>query len=60
MIAPTALIPFLFFFVACNAAGAGGDLIMVIQLMSFSPETLMEDNDVGVMIYGPVRNGNAA
>jgi hypothetical protein len=60
VIAPIALVPFLLFFVVFNAAGAGGDLIMAIQLMSFASETLMEDNDAGVTIYGPERNGNAA
>ena len=60
VIVPIALVPFLLFFVVFNAAGAGGDLIMAIQLMSFASETLMEDNDAGVTIYGPERNGNAA
>ena len=59
-ITPTALVPFLFFFVAFNAAGAGGDLIMAIQLMSFASETLMEDSDTGVTIYRPERGRNAA
>lgn len=55
-IAPIALVPFLLFFVAFNAGGAAGDLIMVIQLASFSSDTLMEDNDAGVTIYGPKRD----
>jgi len=60
MIVPIALVPFLLFFVAFNASGAAGDLIMAIQLMSLSSDTLMEDNDAGVMVYGPKRNRNAA
>jgi len=60
VIAPIALVPFLLFFVAFNAAGAAGDLIMVIQLAPFSSDTVMEDNDAGVTIYGPKRNRNAA
>jgi hypothetical protein len=53
VIVPIALVPILFFFVAFNAAGAAGDLIIAIQLMSFSSDTLMEDNDAGLTIYGP-------
>jgi len=60
VIAPISLVPFLLFFVAFNAAGAAGDLIMVIQLAPFSSDTVMEDNDAGVTIYGPKRNRNAA
>lgn len=53
VIVPIALVPLLFFFVAFNAAGAAGDLIIAIQLMSYSSDTLMEDNDAGLTIYGP-------
>ena len=59
-ILPIAFVPFLLFFVAFNAAGAAGDLIMVIQLMPFSSDTLMEDAVSGVIIYGPERGKNAA
>ncbi len=59
-IAPTPLVPFLLLFVAFNAAGAAGDLIMVIRLMAFSSDTMMEDNEAGVTIYGPKRNKNTA
>ncbi len=54
-IAPIPLVPFLLFFVVFNAAGAAGDAIMALQLMSFSSDTVMEDNDAGVAIYGPKR-----
>ena len=60
VIVPIAFVPFLLFFVAVNASGAAGDLIMVIQLMPFSSDTWMEDNDSGVIIYGPERGRNAA
>ena len=56
MIVPIVLVPFFLFLVAFNAAGAAGDLIMVIQLMLFNSDVLMEDNDAGVIIYGPNRN----
>jgi hypothetical protein len=59
-IVPIAFVPLLLFFVAVNASGAGGDLIMAIRLMSFSADTMMEDNDAGVTIYRSERNGNAA
>ena len=58
-VAPIALVPVLFFFVIFNAAGAAGDLIIAIRLMSFSPDTLMEDSQAGVAIYGPKENSNA-
>jgi hypothetical protein len=60
VIVPFAFVPFLFFFVAINASGAAGDLIMVIQLMPFSSDTLMEDIDSSVIVYGPERDRNAA
>jgi hypothetical protein len=60
VIVPTAFVPFLLFFVAFNASGAAGDLIMVIQLIQFSSDTLMEDSSSGVIIYGPERFRNAA
>jgi hypothetical protein len=56
MIVPIVLVPFLLFFVVINASGAAGDLIIVIQLMLFPSDVLMEDNDAGVIIYGPNRN----
>lgn len=60
VIAPIALVPLFFFFVASNAAGAAGDLIIAIQLMSFSSDTMIEDNNAGLIIYGPKRNRKAA
>ena len=56
VIAPIPFVSFLLFFVALNAAGAAGDLIMVIKLMSFPSDTVMRDNHAGVAIYGPKRN----
>jgi len=52
-IVPVALVPILILFVAFNAAGAAGDLLMVARLLSYSPDTLMQDNDSGVIVYGP-------
>jgi hypothetical protein len=60
VIVPIAFVPFLLFFVVFNACGAAGDLIMVIQLMRFSSDTLIEDSTSGVIIYGPKRDRNAA
>jgi hypothetical protein len=56
VIVPIAYVPFLLFFVTFNAAGAAGDVIMVIQLVRFSSDSVMEDNDSGVIIYGPKEN----
>lgn len=60
VIVPIAFVPFLLFFVVFNVSGAAGDLIMVIQLMRFSSDTLIEDSTSGVIIYGPERDKNAA
>ena len=59
VMAPIRFVPFLLFFVALNAAGAAGDMIMAIQLMSFSSDSMMADNAVGVTIYESPRNINA-
>jgi len=59
-IVPIAYVPFLLFFVAFNAAGATGDLIMVIQLMLFSSDTVMEDSGTGVIIYRLKESRNQA
>lgn len=60
VIVPTTYVPFLLFFAAFNAAGAAGDLIMVIQLMQFSSDTVMEDNGSGVIIYRLKESRNQA
>lgn len=52
-IAPVAALPVLGFSIALNAAGAAGDLVMAVRLLSFSPDNLMEDSDAGVVVYGP-------
>ena len=59
VIVPIAYVPFLLFFVAFNAAGAAGDLILVIQLIHFLSDTVIEDNGSGMIIYGPKENRNA-
>ena len=53
IIVPVVVVPILILFVAFNAAGAAGDLLMVARLLSYSPDTLMQDNDSGVIVYGP-------
>ncbi len=60
LIAPIALVPLFFFFVASNAAGAAGDFIIASQLMSFSSDNIMEDNNVDLIIYEPKRNKKTA
>jgi hypothetical protein len=52
-ILPVVVVPILILFVAFNAAGAAGDLLMVTRLLSYSPDTLMQDNGSGVIVYGP-------
>jgi Putative zincin peptidase len=58
-IAPIAYVPFILFFVAFNAAGGAGDLIMVVQLMGFSADCVMEDSGSGVIVYGPEKDSTA-
>lgn len=53
VIAPVVIVPILLLFVAFNVAGAAGDLVMVAWLLSYSPDTLMQDNGSGVIVYGP-------
>ena len=53
IIVPVVVVPILILFVAFNAAGAAGDLLMAARLLSYSPDTLMQDNGSGVIVYGP-------
>jgi len=53
VVVPAFFIPFLIFFVAFNAAGSAGDLIMIVLLLSYSPDTMMQDVGSSVIIYGP-------
>jgi hypothetical protein len=50
-IVPVVVLPVLCFSIALNAAGSAGDLVMVVRLLCFSPDTLMEDSDTGVVVY---------
>ncbi len=50
---PLSFVGFILFFVAFNATGAGGDLVMALRLLSFSEAALIEDNDAGVTVYEP-------
>jgi hypothetical protein len=53
IIVPVAVVRILTLFVALNAAGAAGDLLMVARLLSYSPDTLMQDSGSAVIVYGP-------
>jgi len=59
-IAPLVALPTLIFFVAFNAAGAAGDLLMSAYLLSYSSDTLMQDRGTSVIVYGPERSQTAA
>lgn len=52
-IAPAALVPILLFFVWFNVAGSAGDVLVVIWLLSFSADTVMEDSGTTTIVYGP-------
>ena len=53
LVAPVAALSVLTLFIALNAAGAAGDLVLVARLRSFAPDTLMEDAGAGTVVYGP-------
>jgi hypothetical protein len=53
LIVPVVAVPILSLSIAFNAAGAAGDLVMAVRLLSYSPDTLMQDSDTGVVVYGP-------
>ena len=53
IIVPVVVVPILILFIAFNAAGAAGDLQMAAWLLSYSPDTLMQDNGSNVIVYGP-------
>jgi hypothetical protein len=52
VVVPAVLIPVLIFFVILNAAGSAGDLKMIALLLSYSPDTLMQDVGSSVIVYG--------
>jgi hypothetical protein len=52
-IAPGVVAPIVILFVAMNAAGAAGDLTMIVRLLAYPSHTLMQDADTGVVVYGP-------
>lgn len=60
LIVPIVAAPILSLFIVFNAAGAAGDLIMAVRLISYSHDTLMQDRDTGVIVYGPEQNQGAA
>jgi hypothetical protein len=59
VIVPAVAISIISPFIAFNAAGAAGGLVMAVRLFSYSPGTLMQDSDTGVVVYGPVKNQSA-
>ncbi len=56
MIVPEGLVPILLFFVAFNASGAAGDLLMTVQLLTYSSETILDDAGATVNVYGPAKS----
>jgi hypothetical protein len=60
LIVPVQVVPILLFFVALNASGSTMDLLMVISLLSFSADTLVENRDMKSIIYHPAGEATAA
>jgi hypothetical protein len=60
VIVPVVAVSILSLFIAFNAAGAAGDLVMAVRLLSYSPNTLIQDSDTGVIVYRPEKNQRAA
>jgi hypothetical protein len=56
VVVPVAVVPILILSIAFNAAGAAGDLIMAVCLLSYSPDTLMQDRGTSVTVYGPEKS----
>jgi hypothetical protein len=53
IVVPVVVVPILILFVAFNAAGSAGDLLITARLLSYSPDTLMQDDGSGAIVYGP-------
>jgi len=58
VLAPAAAVPTLLMFVAFNASGAAGDVLMVLQILAYPPDALLGDSDTGMIIY--VRGSSTA
>ncbi|MFO7918775.1 MAG: DUF3267 domain-containing protein [Anaerolineae bacterium] len=52
LIVPVIAVHILSLFIVFNVAGAAGDLVMTVRLLSYSLDTLIQDSDTGVMVYG--------
>ncbi len=51
LVAPVAAIPALFLFVVVNAAGAIGDILVVLWLLTRPPATLVQDSGDAVTVF---------
>jgi hypothetical protein len=51
---PAWTLPTLLFFLAGNASGSVGDVLVIGWLLSKPPEVLIEDNGAVMTVYGPV------
>ena len=60
VIVPVVVVPILILFIAFNGAGAAGDLVMAVWLLSYSPDTLMQDSGTSVTVYGLEKSQRAA
>jgi len=60
VIVPVVVVPILILFIAFNAAGAASDLVMAVWLLSYSPDTFMQDSGTSVIVYGPEKSERAA
>ncbi len=52
LIVPMVAVSVLSLFIAFNAAGSAGDLGMALRLLFYAPDTLMQDSDTGVLVFG--------
>ncbi len=53
LIAPVGAVSMLSLFVIFNVAGAAGDVVMALRFLPYSPDSLIQDQDTGVIVYGP-------
>ena len=49
---PPSLLPLDIFFVAINAAGSAGDLVIICKILRYPASSLIRDIDSGMIIYG--------
>lgn len=53
LIVPVGAVSILSLFVIFTVAGAAGDIVMALQFLPYSADSLIQDQDTGAIVYGP-------